>query len=229
MEDWGLVIPAYNEEKRIRGVLYTYINKMPQVKEFIVVCDGTDGTDEIVKDMRKIDGRIELLEYTQRLGKGGGVAKGLLAAHASRIGFVDCDLAVQPDQLIRMFRELDYYSAVIASRRTTGSKIAAQQPFIRRILSKGFNWVMVRLLFGLKIADTQCGAKVFHDKVVRFILPQMLSKGFDFDVELLWRIHRMGYTIREFPVVWEHQENSKFQLKYIVNMFFSLLWVRLHG
>jgi len=229
MEDWGLVIPAYNEEKRIRVVLNTYIHQMPQVKEFIVVCDGTDATADIVKEMRKIDGRIELLEFTQRLGKGGGVKKGLLACRTDRVGFVDCDLAVKPDQLIKMFYALDNYSAVIASRRTDGAQVKVHQPMIRQLLSKGFNWVMVRLLFGLNISDTQCGAKVFHDKVVRYFLPQMKSTGFDFDVELLWRIQRMYYLIYEYPVVWEHQEDSKFQLKYIINMFVSLLWVRLHG
>lgn len=88
--------------------------------------------------------------------------------------------------------------------------------------------ILVNLLFGLGIRDTQCGAKVFKREVLDLLLPVFKTRGFEFDVELLWRIKNADFKIKEVPITWKHEEGSTFSLKYSSMMFLSLLRIRLY-
>lgn len=92
--------------------------------------------------------------------------------------------------------------------------------------SKVFN-ILVNLMFDLGIKDTQCGAKVFKKSIVEPLLSMMKNRGFEFDVELLWRIKKGGFNIKEIPVEWKHEGNSTFSLKYSGIMLLNLLKLRL--
>jgi hypothetical protein len=82
-------------------------------------------------------------------------------------------------------------------------------------------------MFDLKIKDTQCGAKAFKKEVICQIIPLMKTKGFEFDVELLWRIKSRGYKIKEIPIVWRHDNRSTFKLRNSYKMLISLIKIRL--
>ena len=82
-------------------------------------------------------------------------------------------------------------------------------------------------MFGLNFKDTQCGAKVFTKEAIKGVLPELKTKGFEFDVELLWKLKKKGYRVTEFPITWKHSEGSTFSLAQSPRMFFSLLKVRL--
>jgi len=221
----SLVIPAYNEEDRIETALSNYYNPF-QDQEIIIVCDGTDNTRNIVGELSKKHPNIKLLIFEKRLGKGGAVIEGFKAAEGERIGFVDADGAVEPDDIKRMFDLLSQVDGVIASRRLKESKILVRQPLKRRIASKIFN-ILVRIIFGLNFKDTQCGAKVFRKEAIKNVSGELNTKGFEFDVELLWRLKKRGYKVIEFPITWKHSEGSGFSLSNAPKMFFSLLKVRL--
>lgn len=219
----SLIIPAYNEEKRITNVIETYTTFLkPKVDyELIVVCDGTDKTAEIA---RKKGARV--LDFKHRLGKGGGVIAGFKEAKGDVVAFVDSDMSVSPEDFWGVYSAVGEYDVAIASRRVEGAKIPREQPFGRRFMSRVFN-LIIRMLFGLNISDTQCGAKAFKAKAIKTVIPKMKSKGFEFDVELLWRLKRVGFSIVEVPVMWMHVEGSTFSLSNGPGMLSRLIMRRL--
>jgi len=158
--------------------------------------------------------------------RGGGIREGFKVANGDKIGFIDADESVEPNDLRRMFDTLSDADGVIASRRLQDSNILVKQSLKRRIASKTFN-IIVRAIFGLNFKDTQCGAKVFKKEVIKDVLSELKTKGFEFDVELLWRLKKKGYKIIEVPITWKHSEGSTFSLSNAPKMFFSLLKVRL--
>jgi dolichol-phosphate mannosyltransferase len=222
---YTIIIPAYNEERRIGKVL----DDLPgNDGQFIVVCDGTDTTAEIVWEFSCSRPGLNLLclKYTKRLGKGRAVTEGFLHADAPVVGFLDADGSTSLDQIRMLMQALDGADVVIGSRWLPGSIIPEKQGLSRLIESRIFN-LLIRLLFGLKLSDTQCGAKVFKKSAVDAVLGDMISAGFEFDVELLWRLSREGYIIREYPITWTNQGESRVKTGDALRMLIGLVTVRL--
>ena len=226
--DLSLIMPAYNEERRIRRVLdlYTAFLRRKYDFELIIISEGNDNTASIVKGIMANTPEIKLLEFRGRQGKGRAIAQGIKESRGEIIGFVDADVSVSPENFDKLVRSLNGMDCAIASRRAKGALIPTRQPWGRRISSRIFN-VFVNLLFGLEIKDTQCGAKVFKKSKIYPMLPLMKTRGFEFDVERLWRLKKAGFTIKEVPIVWKHERGSTFRLKYSMMMFFNLLKLRL--
>ncbi len=220
----SIIIPAYNEEKRIAETLKDYI---PYAKkrsaEIIAVCDGTDATPKIVKRFRS----VRLINVAKKLGKGGGIFRGFKAAAGNILGFVDADNSITPDEFQKLVSEiLSGYDCAVASRRIAGSKIIEHGNYTKKLGSIAIN-LIARRLFGIPVHDTQCGAKAFKKEAIDKILPKMRSTGFEFDVELLWRIKRAGYSIKEVPITWRAKENSKFSMLEAPKMLFNLIFRRI--
>lgn len=227
----SIVIPAYNEELRIMKTLtdfYRFFTKKYKT-EIIVVCDGnTDRTPQIVAKFAKKHKAVKLLTFPNRLGKGGGILAGLRAAHGDLIGYVDADSATLPEDYNHLVKALlkNNLDAAIASRYLPGSKILIKQPIYRKVLSRGWN-LIVKAIFQIPFTDTQCGAKIFSSKALKFAIPKIRTRGFEFDVEILWRLHSAGYKIKEVPTRWTHKEYSKFKLLDVIGMLFRLIAVRI--
>lgn len=222
----SVIVPAYNEEKRIERTLQDYregLRASGRDFELIVVCDGNDRTAGIAKPYGKV------LEFGHRLGKGGGVLEGFKAARGDVVGFTDADNSLKVDQFLRLLDEMDRTGAgcVIADRKSKESMIMESQYLFRRFASEVFNFMLSRAIFGLRIRDSQCGGKVFKREYVDRVAPSMVCRGFEFDVELLWRLKNAGCEIREVPVVWKDDKASTFSFKYVPSMFFNLMKVRL--
>ncbi|WP_292346184.1 dolichyl-phosphate beta-glucosyltransferase [Methanoregula sp. PtaB.Bin085] len=221
----SLVIPAYNEENRIRN-FFESIGRFDG--ELIVVCDGTDGTARVVDEIarRRTDLTIRCLTFNHRLGKGGGVLAGLSAARAPLVGFCDADGSTTMPEMLRLFSCLEGYDAAIGSRWVDGSTLTVRQGLLRRVESRSFN-LLIRCLFGLQFHDTQCGAKVFRKTAIDAILPAMVSRGFEFDVELLWRLRRAGFSVAEIPIEWQNRSDSRVKKRDMMRMVAGLFRVRL--
>jgi glycosyltransferase involved in cell wall biosynthesis len=221
---FSLVIPAYNEENRIQ-LLFEEIPAFDG--ELIVVCDGTDRTAECVSRIagRRKDLTIRCLEFDHRLGKGGGVIEGLKTARAPLVGYFDADGSTSIGEMLRLFSHLSHSDGAIGSRWVPGSTLRVRQGILRRMESRAFN-LLIRLLFGLTFNDTQCGAKVFTKAAIDTVLPQMTSRGFEFDVELLWRLQRAGYTVTEVPIVWQNKGDSRVQKRDMIRMLRGLFAIR---
>ena len=222
----SIVIPAHNEEARIESVLLNYCSHFPN-QEIVVVCNGCiDTTPAIVDRLCLQYSQIKALCFTEKLGKGGAIIEGFKAAEGGGIGFVDADESVAPEDLERMFNALSNADGVIASRRLKESRILHKQPWQRRAGSKVFN-LFVRIIFSMDFKDTQCGAKVFTREAIENVLDILTTTGFEFDVELLWKLKNRGYKVIEFPITWKHSEGSTFHLTNAPKMIFSLLKVRI--
>jgi dolichol-phosphate mannosyltransferase len=221
---FSLVIPAYNEEKRIR-VLFDEIPAFDC--ELIVVCDGTDRTAECVSRIaeKRRDLSIRCLIFDHRLGKGGGVIEGLKAARTPFVGYFDADGSTGIGEMQRLFTYLPGSDGAIGSRWVVGSELRVRQGIMRRLESRAFN-LLIRLLFGLTYNDTQCGAKVFTKAAVDAVLPRMTSRGFEFDVELLWRMRMAGYSVTEVPIVWQNTGDSRVQKRDMIRMLTGLFAIR---
>jgi len=221
---YSLIIPAYNEEVRIRQ-LFDDIRGFDG--ELIVVCDGTDGTADVVDTIatQRPGLTVRCLRIDHRLGKGGGVIAGLTEARSRLVGYCDADGSTSIEEMKHLFCMLPAVDGVIGSRWVTGSTSTVRQSILRQLESRAFN-LLIRVLFGLTYYDTQCGAKVFRKSVIEEVLPQMVSKGFEFDVELLWRLNRVGYRVIEVPITWQNKGDSRVRKGDMVRMLIGLLTVR---
>lgn len=220
----SIIIPAYNEERRIKKVISRYANELP-AQEIIVVCDGEDNTRSMVNEATINYPNVYLLSFNKRLGKGGALIEGFKRAKGDIIGFVDADESITLKDFKKMLLALHNVDGVIASRRLRDSHILIEQPINRRAASKAFN-ILVRFLFGLEFSDTQCGAKVFKGQPIRDILNELETCGFEIDVEILWRLKEKGYKVIEYPITWKHCKGSKFKLSQSKDMLISLLRLR---
>jgi glycosyltransferase involved in cell wall biosynthesis len=234
-EDRGLpivsiVVPAFNEARRIAETVQKiddFIRRSPLALELIIVDDGsTDNTAEIV---RKLPARrLRLIQNKQNHGKGYTVRQGVLAASGKYVLFTDADLSAPIEELNKLLEIAirDGIDVVIGSRSLDRRYIEKHQSRLRELGGIVFN-LMVRLLLGLRLHDTQCGFKLFNRQRSRRIFEQQTTFGFGFDPELLFLAKRNGLTIREAPVRWSHAEGSKVKfLRDGVRMFFDLVRIR---
>jgi glycosyltransferase involved in cell wall biosynthesis len=221
---YSLVIPAYNEEERI-AQLFDQIGGFDG--ELIVICDGDDRTPDVVKKIAdtRPDLIIRCLQFPRRLGKGGGVIEGLKAARGSCVGYLDADGSTGVSEMLKLFSQLMRYDGAIGSRWVVGAVLRVRQGMLRQIESRVFN-MFIRIMFGLHYHDTQCGAKAFKKSAIDTVLPHMISTGFEFDVELLWRLKRAGYAVGEFPIEWKNTGDSRVQRRDMIRMCAGLVRVR---
>jgi hypothetical protein len=197
----SIVVPAHNEERRIGPMLHALRAEFPS-EEIIVVANACDdGTARVVTGLAALDPNLRLIDLTARVGKGGSVRLGFQVATGDILAFVDADGATAPEELRRLVSELGDADCVVASRWSTGAKVLVRQPPLRRLLGRGFNFI-VRALFGLPFADTQCGAKIFRRAAIEEIIEEVETADFAFDVEVLFQLHSRGRVIREVPTVW---------------------------
>ncbi len=229
----SLIIPAHNEEKRIGRTLDVYgayfrnLKKSKKIDfEILVVLNAcSDRTDLVVK--KHSFKEVRVLNF-ERGGKGFAVMEGfkdVLKRNNDLIGFVDADLATPPQSMYEVFRALENADVAIASRAHPDSKI--QSSLIRKITSRGFN-TLVRALLLLPYRDTQCGAKAFSYKALKTIFPELAAVEWTFDIDLLYKARKNGFSIVEVPTTWTDQKGSKLNLKRVpLQMFASVLRFRL--
>ncbi|MCQ8894691.1 MAG: glycosyltransferase family 2 protein [Methanolinea sp.] len=223
---FSLVIPAYNEEMRI-PLLLSQLEGAGE-GEFIFVCEGTDRTVDLVRDFAR--GHPELsvkcLHNGERLGKGGAIRQGFLSAQSPRVGYIDADGSTSVTQMMILFSLLNGYDAIIGSRWVEGSILEKPQGLFRRLESRIFNG-FIRLIFRLPFQDTQCGAKVFKKSAIDAIIGEISSTGFEFDVELLWRLQRHGFRIKEHPIAWRDSSDSHVTVTDGIMMLLRLIALRM--
>ncbi|MDD1715413.1 MAG: glycosyltransferase [Methanolinea sp.] len=221
---YSLVIPAYNEERRIETLL-AQLEGAPG--EIIFVCEGEDATPVLIRRFSDAhpDLRIRSEIRRERLGKGRAILQGLSLSTAPLVGYMDADGSTSFDEMLRLFSRLDSADAIIGSRWKEGAVLLEPQGIARRVQSRVFN-LFIRLLFGLSFKDTQCGAKVFKKSAIDAVLKDMVSRGFEFDVELLWRLQSGGFRIREVPISWNNMGDSRVKVSDIARMAISLVKMR---
>lgn len=213
----SIIIPAYNEEKRIGKTIEDYCEFFSKIYkndfEIFVVLNGCrDNTLDIIKEYSKKYKQIKYKDIKEAIGKGGAIKEGFKLVNGELIGFVDADDATKSIAFYNLIQKIDNYDGIVASRWIKGAKINKKQTSSRRIGSRGFN-ILVRILFGLNINDTQCGAKLFKGKVIKKIVDELDVTNWAFDIDLLYVLKKKNYKIKEIPTEWNDVSDSKFNLK----------------
>ncbi len=218
----SVVIPAYNEERRLPQTLETierFLAQQAYDSELIVVDDGSgDRTAAIVESFAATHPRVALIRNDHR-GKGYAVRTGMLAARGHIVLFSDADLSTPIEEIKAILPWFDRgYGAVIGSREGKGAR-RIKEPFYRHFMGRVFNMI-VRILTVRGIDDTQCGFKAFRDDVARDVFSRMKLYGENakritdamvtgFDVEVLFLAQKAGIKIKEVPVEWRYGSETK--------------------
>jgi dolichyl-phosphate beta-glucosyltransferase len=212
----SLILPAYNEVKRIAQTVNQarqYFEQRHESCEIIVSADGDDGTRELIADMAKTDPALQVIGTVERSGKGRGIRAAVARAHGEFIGFVDADNKT-PIQEYDKFAPLlrAGTDVVIGSRALGESQIERAQPLYRQLGSRGFK-VFMHTVVGLPgITDTQCGFKFFQHAVARDLFARQRIDGYMYDVEILYLAQRSGYHIAQVPIRWRDDGDSRLVL-----------------
>jgi len=235
MKKLSIIIPAYNEEGRIGSTLKRYRAFFSNLKkkkildyEIIVVLNACKDNTLGVCNQHKCE-NLKTVCFEQA-GKGFAVTEGFKEALKGRseyIGFVDADCSTPPEAFYDLVKNMGDADGAIANRWDKKSIINTKQPFLRKVVSRGGNFI-IRSLFIIPHRDTQCGAKVFRRRVLEKVLPKLGSSEWSFDVDLLFYMRREKAKIKSVPTTWEDKKESKLNLrKTPAKFFFSIIRLRL--
>jgi len=215
--DLSIVVPAYNEAKRIGETLAaiaSHLRERHPSFELIVIADGDDGTREKAQEFATQSGAPVMVGGSPaRRGKGRGIREGVDRSQGRIVGFVDADYKTPIEEVDKLLPWLENgYDIAIGSRALTESRVEIAQPLYRRVGSRVFGMAM-HLTTGLwQIRDTQCGFKFFQGAVARDLFGRQRVDGYMFDVEVLYLAHRSGYRIKEVGVKWRDDGDSRLDL-----------------
>jgi dolichyl-phosphate beta-glucosyltransferase len=207
----SVVIPAYNEERRIEPSLrqaLEYLSRRKLPYELLVVDDGSkDGTARVAEAFAGQGVRV--LRHERNRGKGAAVRTGLLASRGRKVLISDADFSTPIEEVEKLERFLqDGTPLVIGSRGLADSQVRQRQPFYREMMGRTFNRLI--RLFGVRgIRDTQCGFKLARGEEGRRIAAELKIEGFAWDVEMIWLARRRGYGVAEVGVVWVNSPDSR--------------------
>ena len=226
----SVVIPAYNEEKRLPQSLETvldFLRKQSYGSEIIVSDDGSqDRTVALAKELLK-DFPHQVLVTPQNRGKGHAVRQGMLAATGAYVLFTDADLSTPIEEVARLLAHLEKdQDVVIGSRALPGSQVEIHQNFLRETMGKVFN--LVAQLWAFKgVHDSQCGFKCFRREAAQKLFSLQKLDGFSFDVEIVYLAQKLGLRLLELPVIWRNSAQSRVQvLRDPLVMFWDVLRIR---
>jgi len=230
----SIIIPAYNEEKRLPAALkqvigYLQRGKWP-VAEVLVVDDGSvDGTVQVAERMQAEFPALRVLRNPGNRGKGYAVRHGMLECRGEWALFTDADLSAPIEELDKLWQATEKAGADVAvgSRALDRRLIGVHQSWFRENAGRLFNLVM-RIITGLPFRDTQCGFKLFEAGAAREIFKRQILDGFGFDVEVLFIGRRLGYREIEVPVRWNDVAGTKVSTWRGVAAFLDPLLVRWH-
>ncbi len=228
----SVIIPAYNEERRLPGTLKEidkYLSGQSYQYEIIVVDGGSkDRTPEVVKEMSREISGLKLLTVKNCSGKGQAVREGMASAEGSFKVFADADNSTSIDQVEKMWPWFEKgYDVVIGSRDVKGAVLDPPQPWIRNFLLGGGFKFYRKLVIGLwGIEDTQCGFKGFTKKAAENIFPKTKIEKFAFDPEVLVIAKKFGYKIKEIPIYWKNDPESKVKFKSIFEMALDMIKIK---
>ncbi len=230
----SVIIPAYNEARRIGPTLRSvgaFLAKKSYSFEVIVVNDGSvDKTADVVRSLAAAGlPSLRILTLATNEGKGAAVRKGMLEARGEYRLFMDADNSTSIEHWERMTPYfVEGFDIVIGSRHVGGSRIAVRQSWVRESLGAIFR-CLVRLIVPCGVADSQNGFKAFTAVAAQTLFANTHTPGWAFDVEVLRNSRRLGFKVKEVPVTWANDTDSKQRFLGMVRSLFDLVRIRIRG
>ncbi len=225
----SIVIPAYNEEKRIRPVLdeicnYIRSNELPW--NVIVSIDGNDSTDSVVEAMKTEFSFLYYIKNSGRNGKGGAIKRAVNIASGEFIILMDADGSISLENIIKAIDFTDFYDMITFDRYSNPENSI---PVMRRFASRGFN-ALLRVSMGIRVNDTQCGYKIMRADYAKSAFDKISVSNTFFDVALFYYMKMGGARSVEIPVRYRHDDESKFNvIAEIIGQGASLLAFRIRN
>lgn len=234
MKKLSVVIPAYNEEKRITETLMSvdgYLEKQPYDYEIIVIDNNSkDKTSEVVKNLEATTVQKSSVVLVTTPGKGAAVKAGLLeSATGDIVMFMDADNATPISEIEKFLPYFDQgFDVVIGSRYTNPDLVKVHQPFYRILLSRMSN-LLIQVLAVPGIKDTQLGFKAFTSKAAKEIFPLVTIIRWGFDMEVLTVARARGFKIKEVGVSWTEHGGGHVPMKAYVESLIDLFKIKLRS
>jgi dolichyl-phosphate beta-glucosyltransferase len=228
----SIIIPAYNEEQRLPSTLdqiLSFLKEQSYFAEVLVVENGSrDRTYEIASEFAKRYPNLYVIQEKHR-GKGNAIRHGMLQARGEYRFMCDADLSMPIVELNKFLPPvLNGADIAIASREVKGA-VRYNEPYLRHLTGRVFN-TLIRLLVLPNLQDTQCGFKCFHAQVAEEVFQYLTLTGWSFDVEILYIARQKGYQIREIPIHWYFNADTKISvMKDSWRMFLDLLTIRINA
>ena len=222
----SVIVPAYKQEKTIKKDLQQIEGVLKQIRydyEIICVVDGR--ADKTFENAKKVKSRkIKVVGYEKNRGKGYAVRYGMVRAKGDPVAFIDAGMEIDPNGLSMLLEHFEWYDAdiIVGSKRHPVSQV--NYPWQRRVLSVGYQ-LLVKILFGLNVRDTQVGMKFFRRKVLEDVMPRLLVKTYAIDIEMLAVANRLGYKrLYEAPIRLEWKQEKSIVSKSLWRTLYSMLW-----
>jgi len=213
--DLSIVIPIYNEENRLKKNLEKIIAYLRDKKfkaEIILVDDGsTDKTWNILENYKRKHNSIKLYRHQKNMGKGAAVKTGMMETAGRLILMTDCDQSTPIEELDTLLPYITKFDIVIGSRRLKEKKLGRMPESYRTFLGSIYS-EFLRLILLPSVKDTNCGFKLFSKKVAKPVFTRQLINRWGYDAEVLFIAHKLGFSIKEIPVIWTHYEGSKVKI-----------------
>ncbi len=198
----SLIIPVYKQQKTIvRNIKHigSVLDNIRYDFEIIAVVDGI--LDNSLKNIKKANiPKVTTLAYMKNQGKSYAIRLGMTKAKGDYVMFLDSGMEIDPNGISMLLEHMEWYNAdiIVGSKRHLASRV--KYPIVRKILSYGY-YYLVKLMFGIKVRDTQAGIKVFRKKALEKILPRLMEKKFAGDLEILVAADTLGFDrIYEAPI-----------------------------
>jgi len=232
LDSLSIVIPAYNEERRLPQtsdrILELLMQESIAFHELVVVDDGSiDATVSVAEKYHDAHPEVRLLRNPGNRGKGYAIRHGMLEARGEWILYTDAHLSTPITEIAKLYETgvRQQADVAIGSRALNRALVEVHQPAFREYSGRFFNLVM-RTVTGLQFRDTQCGFKLFSREAARQIFPLQKQDGFSFDVEDLVIAKKLGLRAIEVPVRWANVEGTKVRLSQGLKSFADLVQIR---
>jgi len=215
--DLSIIIPVFNESRKIARDIEAasaFLMNNSLKGEIIVVDDGSrDITFEVANDV-KVSEKIQfrVIRYDQHRGKGFAVRTGIKASTGTNVMFADSGCCVPYHYVLTPLQMLKDGECDLAhgSRKLKQSRIRVPQPWYRRAYSKFFRWLIIIVMkVPARFTDTQCGFKIYRGTAARELYGACVTDGFMFDVEIILRALQRQFQIKEFPIEWTADPDSR--------------------
>lgn len=224
-----VVLPTYNEAENITGILSAIRDAVPHADVLVVDDNSPDGTGELAEKVARERGQITVLHRPAKGGLGrayrAGFRKGLDAGYEVLIE-MDADFSHDPVSLVDLISAVEQGSSLaIGSRYVPGGAIP-DWPFARRAISRLGNFY-ARLMLGIPVQDATAGFRAYRSEMLRKIdLESVAADGYGFQVEMAYRVFRLGGTLTEIPIVFRDREHghSKMSLRIVVEALLLVTW-----